>query len=170
MSILNAFSRALDGLEKVLKALLVLIFIAMGTVAIVEVGRRYMLELSFQWADEFCRYMLVWMCFCGGSLALRADNLVRFDLGHDKLSERARMILELTVCLICLAFILFLFVRSYNWTFSFAAMRQRMLSLPLPMAAVFFSMPLGFGCMLLFLTEKVFKILRKLTEKKEQTQ
>ena len=61
MKILKGYSRLLDVIEWSIKVVLVLFLGAMCLIAFVEVFRRYLFKSSFTWADELCRYLMVWV-------------------------------------------------------------------------------------------------------------
>jgi TRAP-type C4-dicarboxylate transport system permease small subunit len=167
MKFISAFS---DFITKIIRYMILVIFIILTVVSIVEVVRRYLFGQSYPWSDEMCRYLLVWLGFFGGSLALRKNNLVRFDVGHDKLSEHTREVLGLVVYSICLLFTAALCVLSWRWTFSFAARNQAMLSIPLSMTWVYIPMPFSFAFMSMFCVEKLYAIAMRLKPQSPQSE
>lgn len=162
MRVLGLYSKALDVLETGLKYLLVAFFAAMTVIAILEVVRRYFFGLSFVWADELCRYILVWMTFLGGCLSFRKNLLVCFDFGYDRLTKRARAALLLASRIISLGFVAFILEKAVSYTFAPVMMNQVSVATRIPQTVVFFSIPLGLFLTVLFALEQLPGIIRDL--------
>ena len=159
---MKVYSKICDGVNKVISVLLFIVFTAMTLVAVTEVVRRYIWGLSFVWSDEFLRYMLVWMAFLGGPVALRRSKLAKFDLGHNKLSERTRDILAIVVIVVEIVLFAFILVYSYRWATSFSAQKSRMNSINMTMQPVYFSVPVGMVFCELFSIEHLLQKVVKM--------
>ena len=161
---MKTYTKICDCANKIINYLLVAIFTVMTIIAITEVVRRYILGVSFPWADEALRYFLVWMGFLGGSVALRKGKLARFDLGHNKLSEKTRTILAIIVGIIIIVLFAFTFVYSYRWATSFSAQKSRMNTMPFTLQPVYASVPVGMIFCELFSVERLIKDFLHLKE------
>lgn len=167
MKVMKYYSKLLDLIENVVKAVLVLFLGAMCLIAFVEVFRRYLFNSSFTWADELCRYLMVWVTFLGATLLFRKRRLVKFDFGHDKLPPRALAVMTLGAHVIAMAFVIFLFVRSWNFNFSRVMMSQHSIGTSLPMSVIYFTVPLCFGLMVLYGIEQIPGLFRDIFHKEE---
>ncbi len=156
-------------METLICGLLTIIFAVMTVISVTEVVRRYILGLSFPWADELCRYLLVWLGFLGAAIAARKGKLVKFDLGHDRLSERSRTMLAILVEVISILFMAFIFYYSLRWATSFSASKSKMLALPFTLRPVYMAVPVGVAFYILFVIEALGKSILKLTNKGEQS-
>ena len=166
MKILKGYSRLLDVIEWSIKVVLVLFLGAMCLIAFVEVFRRYLFKSSFTWADELCRYLMVWVTSLGATLLFRKRRLVKFDFGHDKLPPRFLAAMTLVAHLTAMSFVGFLFIRSWKFNFSKVMMNQHSIGTSLPMAVIYFVVPLCFGLMILYGIEQIPELIGK-TMKKE---
>ncbi len=68
-------------------------------VMIAQVVARYLLGGSIIWAEELCRYILIWQTFLLIGLAYHQGELVALDLLSHRMSRRALMGLRLIVSL-----------------------------------------------------------------------
>lgn len=155
------FNKALDYLEKLIRLFLIVAMIAMCTVTIVEVGRRYFLGLSFPWAEELVRFLLIWVSFLGASIAWRRKGMVFFNLLRDNLSPRPRAFLDLAVNIISLVLMMFIFKLGLDYALKPAIFRQMSTGLHLSMAWVYIAIPTGFGCMILFTIGNLPEIIKE---------
>lgn len=161
---MKTYTKLCDYSNKAINVFLAILFTVMTIVGVTEVIRRYLFGVSFPWADEIMRYMLVWMGFLGGSVALRKAKLARFDLGHDKLSDKQRTILSIIVGIIIIALFFFTFVYAYRWTTSFSAQKSRMNTLPFTLQPVYAAVPFGMFFCELFAIERLLKDISHLKE------
>lgn len=168
MKLMRYYSKLLDIIENVIKTVLVLFLGAMCLIALVEVFRRYLFNSSFTWADELCRYLMVWVTFLGATLLFRKRRLVKFDFGHDRLPPRFLAAMTLTAHLVGLAFVAFLFIRSWNFNFSRVMMSQHSIGTSLPMSVIYFTVPLCFGLMVLYGIEQIPALLGQIFKKEEK--
>jgi TRAP-type C4-dicarboxylate transport system permease small subunit len=91
----------------------------------VQVLMRYIFNASLIWAEELCRYLMVWISFVLVGLAFQRGELVTVDLVAKALSPRARFILKLVASVPLLAFLYFVTTAGYTF-----ANRMSMQSIP----------------------------------------
>lgn len=85
-------------------------------VMIVQVVMRYVFNSSLIWAEELCRYILVWMTFLLAGVAFHRGELVAVDLVTGALPPKARLALKI---LVTLPIIIFLgIIVFYGWRFA----------------------------------------------------
>lgn len=147
MKIINAIC---DLIEKICKYFLTVAFAVMVIITLIEVVRRYAMGLSYPWAEELVRFLLVWTTFIGGSVALKRGELVYLDLIQKKLSEK-KLKLNLAInSVIVLAFLVIIFKLSLEYSLSNVILMQKSAGLRIPMVIPYMSIPLGFLFMIIF--------------------
>src|SRR2546429_4591920 len=78
---------------------------AMVLVLAVQVFFRYFLAASLIWAEEVCRYLLVWMTFLFAGAAFQRGEMIGFEFLVRRLSPRAKAALLVPAYLVCIAFL-----------------------------------------------------------------
>jgi TRAP-type C4-dicarboxylate transport system permease small subunit len=147
---MNLYCKIENILENVIKCILVILLAVMTIVTVIEVGRRYLMGLSYPWAEELTRFSLVWLTFVGACLPFRKGELVMFDMVISSFPERKRNILALVMNTILIIFLAFLFYYSYKFSFSPVIVNQISTGLGISMAIPYSSIPIGFGLMIFF--------------------
>lgn len=112
-------------------------------IAFANVIARYVFKSGFLWADEVSQALLVMMGMFGCARAVRANGHTQFDLVQSKLrSQKARIVLRAVIMVVTLAFLVFLFINSAQYTKA-----GTMLStvLRLPRMYYYVSIPIGFA-------------------------
>lgn len=147
---MNLYNKIEVVLENLIKFIVVLLLAVMTMVTVLEVGRRYILGLSFPWAEELVRFSLVWVTFVGASMAFKKGDMVVFDMFTGSLSERKRNILAVIMNTLLIIFLAFLFHYSYKFSFSPVIVKQISTGLGISMAIPYSSLPIGFALMIFF--------------------
>jgi len=127
------------------RALLIVLLAAMVVVTFVNVVLRYTGEVSFLWAEEVGRHLMIWLAFIGGGLALRIGAHIGVDSLERSLSPRAARVVRAAIALILLVLFVALMVEGidYAWRTRF----QASAALQISMAGVYAGMPMG--CLLM---------------------
>jgi TRAP-type C4-dicarboxylate transport system permease small subunit len=106
---------------------------------------RYILQSSLFWGDEFLRYLMIWLVFVGGALAIRHRALITVDIFTQPLSPRVRsrassvVFAVATIFLVALAWIGMQLARRSAGTIS--------ASMGIPMDWMYLVFPVGLGLM-----------------------
>jgi TRAP-type C4-dicarboxylate transport system permease small subunit len=85
-------------------------------IMVVQVFCRYVLGASLIWAEELCRYLLVWMTFLFLGAAFQRGEMVGFEFLVRRLSPRAKAWLLTPAYLVCAAFLGA--ITYYGWIFA----------------------------------------------------
>ena len=83
---------------------------------VVQVFCRYVLGASLIWAEEVCRYLLVWMTFLFLGAAFQRGEMVGFEFLVRRLAPRAKAWLLTPAYLVCAAFLGV--IAYYGWIFA----------------------------------------------------
>ena len=158
---ITVYRNLLSGLEKVLKFLTSILFALMVIVACIEVFRRYVLGLSFIWADELVRFMMIWMTFLGGALGYRKKDLVNFDFVQNALPAKMKPVGQFVITIVGMIFAALIVYIGITFTFSDSVTGQESMCMRIPMSIMYFSIPVGLGAMVLFMIDDIIAFLRK---------
>lgn len=85
-------------------------------VMFVQVVMRYVFNSSLIWAEELCRYILVWMTFLLAGIAFHRGELVAVELVTGALPPKARLALKILVTLPVVVFLGI--IVFYGWRFA----------------------------------------------------
>ncbi|MCD8077676.1 MAG: TRAP transporter small permease [Lachnospiraceae bacterium] len=99
-------------LEEYLMALLLVII---AVVMILQVIMRYVFNSPLYWAEEFCRYGLVWSTFISIGYCTRYHLMLHVDLLERVFPKVVRVIVQIVIKLVTLAFYLILFRASFGY-------------------------------------------------------
>lgn len=155
------FHEICQAIERVLIFIIALFAAVMIIVISIEVFRRYLFSLSFQWSEELARYLMVSVAFFGGAVAYRRKNLIPLDLFTNYMPPRVRLYLE-TILEIIIFFILLVLINfSTKSVMNPAVYRQISVGFPISMGIVYSVMPISFFCMILFALEHFAELFGK---------
>ena len=74
------YIKFVDALNKVVRVILVGMFIMMFLTAFLQVIIRNMTTGSIPWSDELCRYLIIFIVWLGAGLAARSNRLIRMEV------------------------------------------------------------------------------------------
>ena len=74
------YIKFVDALNKVVRVILVGMFIVMFLTAFLQVIIRNMTTGSIPWSDELCRYLIIFIVWLGAGLAARSNRLIRMEV------------------------------------------------------------------------------------------
>lgn len=89
MGTFKTFYHALLG--NLVVALLVVLLLLMGT----QIVLRYFFSSSLIWAEEVCRYLLVWVSFLAISIAYERGEIASVTMFRDTLSRKGALLLAI---------------------------------------------------------------------------
>lgn len=151
--------KMINGLCLAAKMLCAALFAVMLVVSLVEIVRRYVLGLSFPWADELIRYCIVGVASLGGPSAYRtAGGLVSFDLVQTHTYDKTRFVLELLINTIVLGLAAFMLQNSVSTIMTPSIQRQISIGLGISMLWAYLPIVIGMGILLILAIEKYFLI------------
>ena len=101
---MQLFNRALDGLVRVLRLVIVLQAMAIFVIAVLAVIARYVFGGAVSWSEEVPRYLLIWISFLGAAICVDRKEHIAFDILYSRLPRRPRAVLRWAIDLLILAF------------------------------------------------------------------
>ncbi|NPV69837.1 MAG: TRAP transporter small permease [Firmicutes bacterium] len=147
---MRLLTRITDLMETTAKYFLTAAFGAMTLITSVEVIRRYILGLSFPWAEELVGFLLVWVTFIGGSVAFRRGELAYLDLFVERFSPPLKKAAKAFVTTVIMVFLVVSLWFSVDYTRSPSIVLQRSSGLGLPMVYPYAAIPVGLSFMIVF--------------------
>lgn len=87
---MSSYIKCVDGINKIIRAILIAMFIVMFLTAFAQVIIRNLTTGSIPWSDELCRYLIVYIVWMGAGLAARSNRLIRMEVlpSLTKMSEK----------------------------------------------------------------------------------
>ena len=109
----------------------------------VNVVMRYVFRIPLNWVEETSLYLMVWIVFVGGSIAIRTRGHMAIDLLPLALSPPNRRLLALVVALASLVFFAVFFWYSLEHTLRVLSINQLTPVMQAPMWLTYLAMPVG---------------------------
>ena len=127
--------------EKAVYYTLVVMMIVMTLTVIVQVFLRYVFSFSLSWSEEVARYLMIWVAFLGGSLALQKGLHIGVELFLVRVSSRTRRWVSILSKMFILIFLIYLTIGGIKITW--AVRDQSSPALLFSMAYAYLSAPVG---------------------------
>jgi C4-dicarboxylate transporter DctQ subunit len=154
--------------DKVEKGFLAGAIIVCSLLLFVNVVMRYVFLLPIYWAEEFVRYLMVWMIFIGASQVTLWGGHVAVDIVPRVLSKRGNAILAFIVNVICILFCILLAYLSLKQMLRVMRADQISPALEIPMWIAYLSIPAGTVLMLIRFIQQIWlRIQGKTVETRE---
>jgi TRAP-type C4-dicarboxylate transport system permease small subunit len=153
----SAFRTAFTGYERVIRALAGLSMAAIVVIMVVQVIARYAFS-SLIWAEELCRYILIWQTFLFIGYAYHQGELVVLDLFSTRVSPRVYIALRILTAIPIAVFLGFIiragianalrFSEQMIPALNFIGMSLTGEELRVPIFWVYVAVPVGCGVLL----------------------
>lgn len=91
-------------------------------VMVAQVIARYVFSASLIWAEELCRYVLIWQTFLLLGIAYRRGEFVAVDIIPLTLTPRVRLVLKMVMAVPILIFLMIIMI--YGWRYAEVVQRQ----------------------------------------------
>lgn len=123
-----------DGIEKILKIILVALALGCAFDLLLQVLYRFILvyyvDFSLTWTNEIAQDFIVWMTYLAIGICYKENSMAAVNLVYDKLKPRAKFVLYLLTRVI--VFIFLYFGIKYSWASILSVSNYRSPSLHLP--------------------------------------
>jgi len=130
-----------------------------------QVVARYAFDYPLSWPEELGRFVFAWIVFLGIVPVLRMEEMPSLDLVYRWIPEKAGHFLKFFVSLVVLGFLLIML--KGGWELMVRQTAQISVALQIPMAVVYFAIPLGTLLMTLLMLFKTIDEGKKLFLKKK---
>ena len=168
---LKGYSKFLDALEKVEKAILAITVAIMIIIITYQVIMRYVFANANSWSEELARYMFIWLVWIGAAYATKLRKNIIIDVVASKFKGNVKLISEIINFVLFVVLMLFML-----WTTSTVMMQvyesnSMGTGTHLPMWIVWLSLPLSMALNLLRYTQNfVYDMKHWNDDKKEGAQ
>ena len=163
---LKGYSKFLDFLEKIEKALLAISVAVMVVIIVYQVIMRYVFAHANSWSEELARYIFIYDVMIGAAIAIRRNSHLQIDILINLLNHKTRCIFTIVATVAGIVFMAFLF--SYSMTLVQTGARTMSAGLGIPMSIPYTCMPVGLVLMILTSIEVICKNIIALREPEEK--
>lgn len=132
-----------------------------GMVLFINVVTRYF-GYSMKWAEEFTRYIIVWITFIGGSICVRQYAHVGIDAFISTLSNRSQEVVKFGVAIIGIIFSVVMTWLSFKMVQQAIQFNQKTAAMMIPMWIPYAGIPIGSLLMTIRYFQSAHKIFRNL--------
>lgn len=115
----GALSRLIGGYLRVIRLLAGVSMALIVVIMVAQVYYRYVLGESLIWAEELCRYLLIWQTFLVLGLAYSRGEFVTLDFLPGALSPRGKWVLRAVMAVPILAFLTVIAWYGYDFASRF---------------------------------------------------
>lgn len=110
------FIKRVDQLNRAAECTLALMLAIMAVVVLIQVLVRFVFEqFSVPWSEEVAKYLMIWLTFLGGAVAVRKGKLIAIDSMVLILPERAGKALKWGAHVLSLLFYVLLVWIGWEW-------------------------------------------------------
>ena len=135
------------GIVEILNTLenhfLVFGFAILIVVGFLQVVMRTVFNNSLSWSEELIRYIYIWLCWVGVSLAQRRGEHIQLTFIADLLPKKVQKVLGILVSILLIVFTIWLVYMGFTLTAQVAASNARSTALRIPMFIVYAAFPMG---------------------------
>ena len=160
---LKAYSKFLDIIEKIQKAILAVSVPLMVFIMMYQVILRYVFSNSNSWSEELTRYLFIFNVMFAAAIAVRRNSHLQIDILINLLSPKVKAIFTIVATIVGIVFLGLLF--TYCLDLCTQAARNISPGVGISMSIPYAAMPIGIVFMILTSIEVVLKNIALLTNK-----
>ena len=160
---LNAYSKFLDIIEKVQRAILAVSVPVMVFIMMYQVILRYVFSNSNAWSEELTRYLFIFNVMFAAAIAVRRNSHLQIDILINLFSRRVKAAFTVVATIIGIVFLCLLF--KYCLDLCVQAARNISPGVGISMSIPYAAMPIGIVFMILTSIEVVIKNLEELSKR-----
>lgn len=127
---------------------------------------RYFFDISFKWAEELSRYILIWITFFGTSACARYGEHVNADILTNLLKGKAALINKLIIYIICLVTSIYLAYFSTKFTILQFIGGNVSVAIAVPIWLIYLSTCVGFILLSYVYIRKIVRCISEITSGK----
>ena len=154
MRLLNAYSRFLDGLTKVLRVILIVLLAAMVLIMFFQAIMRYVFANAQPWCEELTLYLGIFCIFLGLGIATRHESHLQVDFLMNLYGPRLKCLMA-ALCSIVAVIVMIIF-----GVYSISLIQHatgRSVTLPVTMGQIYTIFPVGSLLICLYSVELIAK-------------
>ena len=136
-------------------------FIVIIAITFLQVIMRVVVNNSLSWSEELVRYVYIWLCWVGVSLAERRNEHIQLTFITDRFPQKTQKVIGICVSLILIVLSCWLIYQGVMLVDTLRDAGSTSIALKIPMHLVYLSMPVG---RLLFGVRVVAKLVHQLRD------
>ena len=160
---LKAYTKFLDLIEKVQRAVLAVSVPVMVFIMLYQVVLRYVFSNSNSWSEELTRYLFIFNVMIASAIAVRRNSHLQIDILINLFSPKVKAIFTIVATIAGIVFLGLLF--KYCLDLCVQAARNISPGVGISMSIPYAAMPIGIVFMILTSIEVVLKNIAELTNK-----
>jgi TRAP-type C4-dicarboxylate transport system permease small subunit len=145
-------------LEQVVNRVAIIFFAIIFSVMLLQIFFRYVLNSPLVWTEELCRYLFIWICFLGWTMALRRKSHIRISFFLERLPRSLQKIITLVFQGLIVVFLIQLM--RYGIAMTARSFSVPTITLFFSWAYVYVAAPLSAAIMILYVLLDVITLLR----------
>ena len=157
MRALNAYSKFLDALTRVLRVILICLLSAMVLIMFFQVVMRYVFSNAQPWCEELTLYLSIACIFLGLGIATRKDSHLQVDFLIRMYGPRLKCLMT-AICSIVAVVVMIVFA-IYSLSLILQHATAKSVTLPVTMAQIYVIFPVGSVLVCLYSFEIIAKNL-----------
>ncbi|NVM26407.1 MAG: TRAP transporter small permease [Desulfobacterales bacterium] len=155
-------------LSRLVEGLIILCAATIVAVVTIEVVLRYIFGLSLIFTEELARYLMVWIVFLGGALAVKDDSHIRINLLVNRLSPGLRQLVRVSAQGLTMIFLVLLTIEGLK--ILPRQLDQMCITIDTSMFYFYLAIPVGSILMIVFLMPRIRDAISRRPEKYEPAQ
>jgi TRAP-type C4-dicarboxylate transport system permease small subunit len=159
---MEAYEKILDAVNKIIVYIITVLFGAMSIASLLQVIFRYVLKHPLPWSEELARFLFVWVVFLGSAVAIKEKAHVGLEYFVDQLKISQRKIIYALAYILCMFMSIIICINGFSVVKS--TLTQLSPAMHLPMAYVYFAIPLGFLLSLFNFIYLFMELFKPITE------
>ncbi|NVM26591.1 MAG: TRAP transporter small permease [Desulfobacterales bacterium] len=155
-------------LSRFVEGLVILGATVIVTIVTIEVVLRYIFGLSLIFTEELARYLMVWIVFLGGALAVKDDSHIRINVLVQRLSPRLGQLVRITAHGLTMLLLVVLTVEGTK--ILPRQLDQMCITIDTSMFYFYLAIPVGSILMIIFILPRIRDSISRRPEKYEPTE
>jgi len=155
-------------LSRFVEGLVILGATVIVTIVTIEVVLRYIFGLSLIFTEELARYLMVWIVFLGGALAVKDDSHIRINVLVQRLSPRLGQLVRITAHGLTMLLLVVLTVEGTK--ILPRQLDQMCITIDTSMFYFYLAIPVGSILMIIFILPRIRDSISRWPEKHEPTE
>lgn len=155
-------------LSRFVEGLVILGATVIVTIVTIEVVLRYIFGLSLIFTEELARYLMVWIVFLGGALAVKDDSHIRINVLVQRLSPRLGRLVRITAHGLTMLLLVVLTVEGTK--ILPRQLDQMCITIDTSMFYFYLAIPVGSILMIIFILPRIRDSISRRPEKYEPTE
>lgn len=152
-------------LDEHLEEYAIVILTSLMTVLLfLQVLFRFVLNLPLAWVEEISLYSMVWLCYFGGSLAIRKREHLKMEIITNFLKPKAKKLFDVISAVLFFVFAVFVFYHVTLLTVDIMNRGQVTAVLEIPKWIPYAGVPVSFFLMLIRLIQDLIKTFGEIKE------